>query len=145
MIRRPPNPTRPDPLFPSTTHVRAVRDHVLVVPAHPADPGGRSVPPLLVQHESLDDQVEGRLFPCRIGEPAVLAQRFDRGGGTRIAEASSDIIGTRQYFLAALALWCTCLSCAPARPCDKLTLGTVCMPTCISRWSPYHLTKTKTT
>src|SRR3546814_5376154 len=37
-------------------------DHVLVVPAHPADPGGRSVPPLLVQQESLDDQVEGRLF-----------------------------------------------------------------------------------
>src|SRR3546814_11685019 len=63
-------------------------DQVLVVPAHPADPGGRSVPPLLVQQESLDDQVEGRLSPCRIGEPAVLAQRFDRGGGTRIAEAS---------------------------------------------------------
>src|SRR3546814_5107420 len=65
-------------------------DHVLVVPAHPADPGGRSVPPLLVQQESLDDQVEGRLFPCRIGEPAVLAQRFDRGGGTRIAERSEE-------------------------------------------------------
>src|SRR3546814_6902445 len=75
-----------------------VLDHVLLVPAHPADPGGRSVPPLLVQQESLDDQVEGRLFPCRIGEPAVLAQRFDRGGGTRIAEASSDIIGQAPIF-----------------------------------------------
>src|SRR3546814_6592460 len=116
MIRRPPGSTRTATRFPYPTLFRSDDlalqggiggkevgwrediedlpcrglDHVLVVPAHPADPGGRSVPPLLVQQESLDDQVEGRLFPCRIGEPAVLAQRFDRGGGTRIAEASSE-------------------------------------------------------
>src|SRR3546814_19156302 len=45
-------------------------DHVLVVPAHPADPRGRSVPPLLVPKASLADQAEGRLFQVRIREPA---------------------------------------------------------------------------
>src|SRR3546814_4114462 len=69
-----------------------------MVSAHPADSGGGGVPPLLVQQECLDDQIERRLLPCRIGEPTVLGQRFDRGGCSRIVEASSDIIGQAPIF-----------------------------------------------
>src|SRR3546814_19087490 len=33
-------------------------DPVLLVPAHPADPGGRRVPPLLCQQKSVEEPVE---------------------------------------------------------------------------------------
>src|SRR3546814_17049410 len=116
MIRRPPRSTRTDTLFPYTTLFRSEDlpgrelGHVFMVSAHPADSGGGGVPPLLVQQECLDDQIERRLLPCRIGEPTVLGQRFDRG-------CSSTLVKARSI---------------------ERRLGTACVSTLGTWWSTYH-------
>ena len=82
-------------------------DHVLVMLRDSAQAGGRVVPPLLLQQESLVDEVEGPLVPIFAGEAPVLRQRLDaRLGVAALDRVAAGIVANRIALRTALSTSC---------------------------------------
>src|SRR3546814_16937330 len=108
MIRRPPRSTRTDTLFPYTTLFRSGDD---IVGAHRRD--HRAV--------SLDNAAFGRRDEARAHAGDIAAERERRGAAMGVGDAAGDDQPPVEH---------------PRS--EERRVGTECVSTCSTRWSPSH-------